>query len=44
MLESVRKFITNKFANLRAVVVYTAALFFQILTPLFVTPFINHVL
>jgi len=44
VLVNVRKFLTNKFAKSRVVVVYTAALFFQIYSHLFVTPFINHII
>ena len=43
VLVSVSKFLINKFASLEAVVVYTAALFFQIFISLFITQLFNSI-
>ena len=43
VLVSVSKFLINKFASLGAVVVYTAALFFQIFISLFITQLFNSI-
>lgn len=43
VLVSVSKFLINKFASLEAVVVYTAALFFQKIITLFIHQFFNAI-